>query len=173
MKHDNANNGIFAFNFCPVPIKQLPVKKYQSLKESNFFRWAFLDNLKYITKLLAVWISGLLLAALVASSKSTYNDVNFLCILKFAIAGKIVALLCCIKLYTAWYSVKSHLISQKVVYQIIDERKICVWYKSNLMLIRDRLIAEFQVRPILKRIKRTIFLISLFLSLNFMLVLKM
>ncbi|WP_342799544.1 CGLD27 family protein [Hyella patelloides] len=41
-----------------------------------------------------------------------------------------------------------------------------MWHKPELMLVRDRLIGRFQVRPIFKRIKQTILLLLLFLSLN-------
>lgn len=73
MQHDRFNEDGFAFS-SPVPPEQLPAKQYRDLKARRFFRWAVLNRLKFTTKLLAVWISSLLLAMLVVAARSANSS---------------------------------------------------------------------------------------------------
>lgn len=168
MKHNNADDRDFATFFCPVPIHKLPVNQYRNLKESKFSRWAVLERSKYTTKLLAVWISSLLLTMLVVAAKSVGYNTTLVNLVGSAIVADLAVLFCLIKLYTAWNYVHSRLIKQMIAYELSGSRKIAVWHKTELMLLRDRLIARYQIQPILKRIKQTMSLVSLFLSLNFL-----
>ncbi|MEL6163393.1 MAG: CGLD27 family protein [Cyanobacteria bacterium J06628_3] len=155
------------FSICPVPRKQIPVNEYRDLKERMFFHWAILEDSKYAAKLLAVWVSGLLIAAFLIAGKSVSRNITYVGFYWSAILAKIAVLLCLMQLYTAWHYLYLRLMNQKIAYKLLESSKTAVWYKPESTLIRDRLIARFQVRPVLKRIKQTILLVLLFLILNF------
>ncbi|MDJ0635259.1 MAG: CGLD27 family protein [Xenococcaceae cyanobacterium MO_188.B29] len=157
----------FAFSLFPVPSEQLPVNEYQDLKESKFFRWAVLDRPKYAAKLLAVWISSLLVSLFIFTAQSLPYDIALSDFLWSGIVAKTIVLLCLCQLYLSWHEIYSLLIDKKIIYKFARNSRTMMWQKPPSMLMRDRLIGRFQVRPILKRIKQTIFLLLLLLGLNF------
>lgn len=79
--------------------------------------------------------------------------------------GEVAVLFSLIKLYAAWNYVHSRLISLKVNYKI-SSGEFQLWHKPKSVLMRDSLVARFQVRPILQRIKQTIIFILLLFIVN-------
>ena len=155
MQHNNADK--FAHFLASVLLKQLPINQYKDLKQSKFFRWAILSRWKYATKLLAVWIGGFLVAMVVLGSLSVHHDIMS-AVYGGATVEKIAVLLSLTKLYIAWCRIHLHPIAQEIDYKIYDSIEDNVWCKPKLILSKDLLIDRFQVRPILQRIKQTIFL---------------
>ena len=156
----------FAFSLFPVPLEKLPVNEYKDLKESKFFRWAILTRPKYAAKLLAVGISSLLFSLFIFTAKSVHHEIALSDFLWSGIVAEIIVLFCLFQLYRAWHVIYSLLIDRKVIYEVYKNSRTIIWPKPQSMLMRDRLIGRFQVRPILKRIKQTIFLLLLLLSVN-------
>ena len=165
MEHSNQDE--LAHFPCPVPLKQLPVYEYQHLRGSKFFRWAVLNFGKYTTKLLAVGISSLLLVLLFYSARLANRGLTYSEFLGSMMFAELVVLLTLILLYAGWHNLYSRLVDRQIDYKIHSQKKTEVWHKPKSMLLRDRLIARFQVRPILKRLKRTILLLLLLLCVNF------
>ena len=167
MQNDNVDESGFTF-FTPVPSEQIPVNEYRSLQESRFFRWAILERWKYTTKLLAVWIAGFLFSALVFTTRSTaYNLALSDCLWSIIIAN-IFVLLSLMRLYAAWHYVYSRLLVNKIDYKISNPQKTIAWRKPKLIQERDNLVARFQIRPVLQRLRQTITSIFLALSLAFL-----
>ena len=173
MQHDNADRK-YSFWLCPVPLRQQPVNQYRELRERNFFRWVVLDRPIYCTKLLAVWITGMLLTLYAITIRSDRSGITVSDFLGSAIAGEVAVLFSVIMLYAAWNYVHSRLISLKINYKI-SSGEFQSWRKPKSVLMRDSLVARFQVRPILERIKQTIIfslllfmvnLLTLFLVIN-------
>lgn len=165
MQHNDKDRDL-AFFFCPVPPGQLPINEYQHLKESTFFQWAILEGWKYILKLIAVWVGGCLFALFIINGRSTYHAINGSDFCIGALMGKLAVLFVLIRLDAAWRNVYSRLIHQKIDYQIYASRKTKIWQKQKTMGVRDCLVARFQVRPILKRLKQSILILLLFISLD-------
>ena len=165
MQHNNENVNLASA--CPVPLEQQPIQQYRHLRESRFFRWAILKRDKYTVKLLAVGISGLLLTLLVFAAKDQYNIYKYNFWVSTVIA-QLIVLVFLIRLYAAWEYIYLRLISQRIDYRILATRKTRLWDKPKLWLAQDRLIARFQVRPTLKRLKHSILHLLLFTSLNFL-----
>lgn len=169
MQHNNAGDRDFSSVICPVPLRQQPVIQYQRLKEKRFFRWAILTHSIYSTKLLAVWVTGVLLCLYAINiDSSKYGRVSVIDLLRCAVVGKLAVLCCLLKLYTAWRSVYSRLTNSEIVYKIprVKTVKVAVWQKSQLFMMRDALIARFQVKHILKRIEQTLLSILLLFGIN-------
>ena len=163
MQNDNVDESGFTF-FTPVPSEQIPVNKYRSLQESKFFRWAILERWKYITKLLAVWVAGFLFSTLVFTTRSTADNLALSDCLWSIITANIFVLLCLLRLYAAWHYVYSRLLVNKIDYKILNLKKTAVWEKPRLMQERDNLVARFQIKPVLQRLRQTT--ISIFISLS-------
>lgn len=171
MRRHNADKRDYAFFPSSIPLEQLPVKEYLDLRESPFFRWAILKGLKYATKLLAVWISSLLLSMFFFAAKSVHHELTLSSFLWSGFIAKIIVLCCLLQLYTAWHYIYLRLSDKKVVYEVLGKSKTYIWQKPDLMLTRDLLIVRFQVRPILRRIEQTILLLLLFFIFDFTIVL--
>ena len=163
VQHNNNNVGAV----CPVPLKQQPVREYWCLRKRRFFRWAILSRGKYVNKLLAVWISTLLLILFVFALRSPDRALPYADFLIGAIIAELVVFLFLIRLYAAWRYVHLRLIQTKIDYTNLTTKKTRLWQKSELVLARDVLIARFQVRPILKRIARSMVLVALIVGTNF------
>lgn len=163
MQNDNVDKSSFT-SFTPVPLEQIPVNEYRSLQKSKFFRWAILKSWKYTTKLLAVWITGFLFSTLVFATRSTGHDLALSDYLRSIIIADIFVLLCLLRLYVAWHHIYSRLLINRIDYQISQSPKIVTWQKPKLMWERDNLVARFQIRPVLQRLRQTI--ISIFISLS-------
>ena len=166
MQNDNVDESGFTF-FTPVPSEQIPVNEYRSLQESRFFRWAVLERWKYTTKLLAVWIAGFLFSTLIFTTSTAYSLALSDCLWSI-ITAKIFVLLCLLRLYAAWHYVYSRLLVNKIDYQISTNPQRIAWQKPKLMQERDSLIARFQIKPVLQRLRQTTISIFITLCLTFL-----
>ena len=164
MQNDNVDRSGFTF-YTLVPSEQIPVNEYRSLQESRFFRWATLERWKYATKLLAVWIAGFLFSTLVFATTS--HNLTLSDYLWSIIVGNIFVLLCLLKLYSAWHRVYSRLLVNKIDYNLKPQKTVA-WQKPKLMQYRDNLVARFQIRPVLQRLRQTMTSIFIVLSLAFL-----
>ena len=163
VQHNNENVN----TICPIPLEQQPVREYWRLKKRRFFRWAILSQSKYVTKLLAVWISTLLLVLFILALRSPYRLLSYSDFLIGAVIAKLAVFLSLIGLYAAWQYIHSRLIHREIDYKVLATNETKLWQKSELVLARDRLIARFQVRPIIKRITMSMVLLAVIISSNF------
>ena len=163
MQHNNLNGNNLTF-LSPVPINQQPVYQYRNLQEKKFFRWAVLNSSIYAAKLSAVWTVGFLFTLYAITISYRQYNIIIIDLLWGMTFGNIAVIFCLLKLYTVWLCIYSGLIKSKIVYEIPRLRKTTTWQKPQLMMLRDRLIARIQVRPILQRLKQTLLLLCFSLS---------
>lgn len=168
MQPENSDAKNLALLICLVPTNQQPIYRYQCLKESKFFRWAILNRSIYVAKLLAVWVGGVLLAYAILIGSVSYS-IELPDLLRGAIVDRMAVLFALLMLYAVWRNLYFDLRNLKIVYELPKSIKTVVWTKSELMLMRDRLIARFQVLPILQRLKQTI--LWVFFSSSFLILL--
>jgi Conserved in the green lineage and diatoms 27 len=142
-------------SFCPVPKEQQPINEYQELQTSWFFGWVKLEPNKYIAKLIWVGIwSSIVTAPLAAASFPIAKfPIQFgLC----TIAGSSVFItLAAVRLYLGWIYVKNRLDGEAVFYEESGWYDGQTWLKTPEILARDRLLVNYEIQPILKRIKLT------------------
>lgn len=144
-----------SLKFCPVPLEQQPVHEYEELKESWFFRWATLDKLDYGKKLIWVAIWGWIIGGPIVAA--SFPPAKFP--LKFGLGGTLAASLLVAlflaRLYLGWLYIRDRLNSEKVIYEESGWYDGQVWPKPPEVLTRDRLIATYQVEPIIQRLQGT------------------
>ncbi len=140
---------------CPVPREQQPINEYQQLKESCFFGWARLDVQGYIKKLGWIWLWSWLIAGPLAAESFaplTYPSQFMLC---GTGGASIFVALSVLRLYLGWSYVGSRLQRETVFYEESGWYDGQTWQKTEEILARDRLVATYEVEPILLRLKRT------------------
>ena len=165
MQYNNTGDRNFSFLVCPVPLRQQPVFQYRELTERSFFRWVTLTNSVYGTKLSVVWSTGVLFS-LYGLTIQSESGITLADILWSTIVGEFAVFACLLKLYLAWNYVHSRLMNQEITYKVPRERKIAVWQKSQSIAMRDYLIARFQVRQLLERIRHTVLSILFLFGIN-------
>jgi hypothetical protein len=144
---------------CPVPTDQQPMNEYSNLKGSIFFFWTTKDLNSYIKSTLFLMVgSYFMVFALIYSStpNSTRIDpVTFITYL--VIFGNGVLNLYFIRLYLGWVYIYDRLMKASISYEESGWYDGQTWVKTPNVLIQDKLVAEYQVGPILNRIQLTIF----------------
>lgn len=159
MVPDDPTRNKFA-SACPVPSEQLPLNEYQDLQESWFFRWATLENPRYLTKLAWITIWSWAIAAPIAAASFPLAK-YFSQFLLISTAGAILLLfLVLLRLYLGWAYVSSRLMDSNVVYEESGWYDGQVWNKPTEVLTRDRLVATYQIQPLLKRMRQTFAVLS-------------
>ncbi len=140
---------------CPVPSEQQPLNEYQDLRESWFFRWGIVPLRHYLTTIASVWaVSGVVSVPVAASSFPPLKYPIQFCLSAAAGSGVIVLLLL-VRLYLGWVYVRDRLHNDTISYEESGWYDGQLWQKTPTMLSQDRLVANYQVKPILQRLERT------------------
>lgn len=145
----------FAVDFCPVPREQQPIHEYEQLKDSWLFCWATLELANYVKKIAWVGLWGLAIAAPIAAASFSPESSP----LKFAIASLagacLLIALVWLRIYLGWSYIHDRLNSDRIFYEESGWYDGQTWLKPASMLNRDRLIVNYQIKPILLRLQRT------------------
>lgn len=151
---------------CPVPDEQRPINEYQDLKESWFFRWATLDPVAYIKPIVILWAVSWMISAPVAAV--SFPPAKHLSqFLLFASAGALVIPgLALLRLYLGWAYVQRRLLDPAVFYEESGWYDGQMWEKPPEVLAQDRLVVNYQVQPILERLKKTFVTIAFTIAIG-------
>ena len=139
----------------PVPEEQLPIREYEQLRDSGFFCWGALEVSTYSRRLswVAFWFA-LLASPVIASCFPPQQELGHF-ILTVVATGMFAIFLALIRLYVGWSHVGRRLSQESFVYEESGWYDGELWEKSEEELNKDRLVFEYQVQPILKRVFRT------------------
>ncbi|MBF2056520.1 MAG: CGLD27 family protein [Cyanobacterium sp. T60_A2020_053] len=141
--------------FCPVPEEQQPVNEYQELSQSGFFRWVALPKWQFLRKLTKVWALSLFLTAPIAAASFPPDEELIRFVIASAMGGGFFVALALIRLYLGWQHIGSRLLKTKIVYEESSWYDGQVWEKPLEIYNRDRLIFNYQVEPLLKRLQKS------------------
>jgi Conserved in the green lineage and diatoms 27 len=138
---------------CPVPIEQQPLNEYRSLAESWFFRWATFDLIGYIKPIALLWIGG-----------PAKHPLEF----AFWAAGGacILPTIAMVRLYLGWTYIRRRLFATRIFYEESGWYDGQTWEKNPDMLNQDRLVAVYEVQPILQRMQMTLLVIGVLFGLG-------
>jgi Conserved in the green lineage and diatoms 27 len=140
---------------CPVPAEQVPIREYEDMRESWFYRWGTQTLRGYLIPVGILWLcSWLVVGPVAAVSFSPSRHLG-----QFLVSGTLGALvipaLALIQLYLGWTYVGNRLRNAEVPYEESGWYDGQVWQKPEDIASRDRLIVDYQVTPILQRIVKT------------------
>jgi hypothetical protein len=146
---------------CPVPEDQRPLNEYRTLADSWFFKWATLEPIGYLKPLVLIWLGSLLISGPVSAASffPTKHPLEF----SFwaGLGALILPLLAVVRLYLGWIYIRKRLFATKVFYEESGWYDGQTWEKTPDVLDQDRLIAVYEVQPILHRMELTIGAIAL------------
>lgn len=143
-------------SLCPVPEEQRPVNEYRLLAESWFFRWGTFSGWDYFKPVVILWLISCFVSAPVsaASLKPSQNPIEFTYFAAFGAC--IIPALAVVRLYLGWNYVYQRLVDIRVFYEESGWYDGQIWEKNPEMLDQDRLIANYEVRPVLRKIQNTL-----------------
>ena len=141
---------------CPVPLHQQPYNEYKTLKQSCFFSWPTSNLINFVYKLLKTWLmSGIVVIPLLINvllESSTFEKILVLDL----ILSSFVLIILLIRLHLGWSYIIQRLLSATIIYEESGWYDGEMWIKPSSILAQDRLIAIYEVRPLLNIINKTL-----------------
>lgn len=136
------------------------------MSASWFYRWGLHDLRGYLGPIVSLW----LISWLVAGPMAAVSFVPAKMLSQFLISASLGALLlptlALIQLYIGWRHVCDRLSKASVPYEESGWYDGQFWDKPAEVLDRDRLIADYQVKPLMLRIQKTFAVILGLISLS-------
>ena len=140
---------------CPVPAEQLPIREYEEMRESWFYSWGARDLRGYALPVIVVWgISWVVSGPIAAAS---FSPTQFLSkfLVSAALGAFVIPLLALLQLYVGWSHVGNRLQIRELPYEESGWYDGQIWTKPDDIFKRDRLIVDYQVKPILSRLRKS------------------
>jgi hypothetical protein len=146
---------------CPVPEEQRPINEYRSLVDSWFFGWATVGSIAYLRPIVLLWLASWVITAPVSAASFTpaKHPVQFF--LVAAVAAGLLPILAMLRLYLGWSYIHHRLLNATVAYEESGWYDGQLWQKPPEIQSQDRLIAVYEVQPILRRLQITLGTIAL------------
>ena len=153
-------------NFCPVPKDQQPIYEYEQLKESWLFDWGILEIKQYTRKIAWVCFWSAVFAVPLAVSVFAPQHDWLHTVLSSSIGICLLSGMFLSRIYLGWRYIKDRLKSDRIFYEESGWYDGQTWLKPTAMLNRDRLIASYQIDPILDRLHKTYGLLAATIGLS-------
>ena len=140
---------------CPVPTEQQPLNEYEQLKNSWLFRDCSLSMRSYLSKIAWVWGLSWIIAGPVAYSSFPPHKYAAQFVLCGAAGASIGVVLLVLRLYLGWSYVSDRLVSPVIFYEESGWYDGQNWMKPQQVLDRDRLVVNYEIKPIIQRLQIT------------------
>jgi Conserved in the green lineage and diatoms 27 len=151
---------------CPVPAEQQPINEYQDVRESWFYGWGSRDLADYLKPVVILWLVGWIVAGPMAAASFAPAKHPLYFSLSGALGALVLPVLALIQLYVGWAHVGGRLRQTTVPYEESGWYDGQLWVKPEEVSNRDRLIVDYEVQPVLQRIRRTLGVMALLLALG-------
>ena len=140
---------------CPVPAEQLPIREYEDMRESWFYSWGARDLRGYVVPVLVVWgLSWIVSGPIAAASFAPTQFLNKF-LVSAALGALVIPTLSLLQLYVGWSHVGHRLGAKDLPYEESGWYDGQIWTKPDDIFNRDCLIVDYQVKPILRRLRKT------------------
>lgn len=129
--------------------------EYEELRQSGFFRWATLDLVAYVRGATWVWMVSFVLVAPLTASMFPLGREPLHFLLATGAGASLALSLAIARLFLGWSYVRQRLFKAAIVYEESGWYDGEVWVKPAEELAKDRLVVDYQIRPIVQRLYRT------------------
>ena len=140
---------------CPVPKDQQPTNEFIELSNSAFFALAK-SNKKFLIILSSIWLITFLLFVVISSGSVYFNTNLFRYLLLSLFSSLSLPLLIAIRLFLGWNHIFKRLKSECIEYEESGWYDGQIWTKPIELKDKEILIANIEVKPILKNLTQTI-----------------
>lgn len=140
---------------CPVPVEQIPIKEYESMSESWFYSWGSRDVRGYLFPVISLWLLSWLVIGPMAAVSFPPARLTVQFLISASLGALLLPTLALVQLYIGWRHVCDRLSQASVPYEESGWYDGQFWDKPDEVINRDRLIADYQVKPLMQRVKKT------------------
>ena len=140
---------------CPVPAEQLPIREYEEMRESWFYSWGARSLQGYLVPVLIIWSLSWLISGPIAAASFAPEKLLLKFLISAALGAFIIPALTLLQLYVGWSHVGQRLRVRDLPYEESGWYDGQIWTKPDDIFNRDRLIVDYQVKPILDRLHKT------------------
>jgi hypothetical protein len=161
------NLNIKIFLLCPIPDDQKPISEYINLKENDFTNLILLTRKNYLQKIFINFLLGFIIMTPFAYLFKFENDL-FLFNSFFSI--NLLIFVFTIN-FSRWSQLLKRFRSSRLFYEEGSWYDGQFWEKPMELIKNDKLLSTQKIKPILKRILKTIFClttINLFIYINYL-----
>lgn len=146
-------------SICPVPQDQRPINEYLTLKNTFGFSWTTQSKLDYYKDSIKIYftIFTLLIFSLKNEGNSWKNVLE-----NSVFCDSFILFLFYTRIYLGWSYIYTRLMQATVAYEESGWYDGQIWVKTPETLIQDKLTGQYEVKPILSKLKQTL---SVFLFL--------
>jgi hypothetical protein len=141
---------------CPVPPEQLPINQYEDMRDSWFYRWGSRSLWGYLKPLVILWAMSWVVSGPIVDASYPPGRYPVAFVLLASAGALMLPILALAQLYLGWLHVGQRLQQASVPYEESGWYDGQVWQKPEEVLNRDRLIMDYQVKPILQRLRNTL-----------------
>ncbi|MDG2989939.1 CGLD27 family protein [Candidatus Synechococcus calcipolaris G9] len=141
---------------CPVPAEQRPLNEYRVLKDSWFFGWSTGSAKVYTRRLILLWSLAWLVSGPVAAGSFDPQEYPMNFALGGILGSNLAVGLVLLRLVLGWGYVGDRLQRPTVIYEETGWYDGQEWIKPAAELDQDRLIVQYELRPILYRLRLTL-----------------
>ena len=150
---------------CPVPLNQRPLNEFNNIRNSWIISWPFLERNIFYRKLVISWLF-ITPVSFTISYGSDYlkNNIYELLFISFT-ASLAFPVILLIRQWLSWVYIYKRLNSEKIEYEESGWYDGQTWEKPIDWRAKDLLIAQHQIKPVLKHLEVIIvLLISVIIS---------
>ena len=140
---------------CPVPVEQIPIKQYEGMSESWFYSWGARSLKGYVLPIVVLWISSWLVVGPMAAVSFVPGKETPQFLISASLGALLLPVLVLVQLYIGWQHVCDRLSQKSVFYEESGWYDGQMWEKPEEVYNRDRLIADYQVKPLMLRMQKT------------------
>ncbi|RZM82012.1 CGLD27 family protein [Leptolyngbya iicbica] len=144
---------------CPVPPEQLPINQYEDMRDSWFYAWGSRDLGSYLKPIVILWLVSWAVTGPMVGASYAPGRYPLSFSLLAAAGACILPMLSLAQLYVGWFHIGQRLQQAAVPYEESGWYDGQTWFKPEEVLNRDRLIMDYQVKPILQRVRNTLALL--------------
>lgn len=156
-KKDGVPSGLDPSLESAVPSDQRPVNELQSLKAGQLFSWGTLEFSEYVKRLAAVFMFFFVFVS-GPISYQTFDPIKQPAewLLSSCTGSLVVVAVVIIRIYLGWSYVGDRLVSVAVEYEETGWYDGQVFVKPPEVLTRDRLLAMYEVKPVMRKLRSTL-----------------
>ena len=146
---------------CPVPKEQQPTNEFIELSKSKIFSWPK-SKKSFSIILLNFWAATFFIFVIISSGSVYFETSTLRYILLSLFSSLSIPFLFSIRLYLGWNHIFKRLTSEKVEYEESGWYDGQIWIKPVNLKEKESLIANLEVKPILKNLIQILSLIIIF-----------
>lgn len=156
-KKEEPSDFVLSASICPVPRDQQPMYELKRLQDSFLADWATMPLPAFLARLAAVYLVFFLTLGLPVSAVTfDLTKEPLQCLLASCVGSSFIVTVLMFRLYLGWEHVGSRLLSATVEYEETGWYDGQVWVKSPAVLMKERLMGAYTVRPAINRMKTTL-----------------